>query len=193
MKPARHCYAAGVVRRVRAKKIITESPNKMELDYKALFKDLREADVNYLVVGGLAVNLHGVPRMTYDIDLMVLPEPGNILKVVRRLAEWGYKTKVPVDPEGLADEGKRTQWIREKGMKAMSFYSDTAPLAEIDLLFDVPFSYLELKQRAVKFDLEGEEIPTIDIHDLIELKRHAGRKQDFSDIEHLKLILEDAK
>ena len=51
----------------------------MELDYKAIFKELNEAGIDYLVVGGLAVNFHGIPRMTYDIDLMILPEPGNIL------------------------------------------------------------------------------------------------------------------
>lgn len=132
-----------------------------------------------------------IPRMTYDIDLMVFPEPDNILKMVDKLGTWGYKTKVPVDPRELADEAKRKRWIEEKGMKAMSFYSDTSPLAEIDLLFDLTISCVDLKSRSVSFDLEGEKIPTISIHDLIELKHQAGRKQDLSDVEHLRLLLED--
>jgi len=43
----------------------------MELDYQAFFKQLNNQEIDYLIVGGLAVNLHGIPRMTYDIDLMV--------------------------------------------------------------------------------------------------------------------------
>lgn len=98
---------------------------------------------------------------------------------------------MPVDPRDLADEAQRKRWIKEKGMKAMSFYNDESPLAEIDLLFDLGISYLDLKNRAVSFELEGEKIPTISIHDLIELKKQAGRKQDLSDVAHLRLILED--
>ncbi|MDZ7696570.1 MAG: nucleotidyl transferase AbiEii/AbiGii toxin family protein [Deltaproteobacteria bacterium] len=163
----------------------------MELDYIQIFKELNKFGIDYLVVGGLAVNFYGIPRMTYDIDLMIFPEPDNILKMVEKLKTWGYKTKVPVDPRDLADEAQRKRWIKEKGMKAMSFYSDESPLAEIDLLFDLAIPYVDLKKRAVSFELEGEKIPTISIHDLIELKKQAGRKQDLSDVAHLRLILED--
>jgi len=162
----------------------------MELDYKAIFKELNEAGIDYLVVGGLAVNFHGIPRMTYDIDLMILPEPGNILKTVDKLSYWGYKTKMPVDPRDLANEAKRKQWIEEKGMMAMSFYSDTSPLAEIDLLFELAIPYTDLKKRSVSFVLGDVKIPTIAIEDLIEVKIQAARKQDLSDVEHLKIILE---
>jgi hypothetical protein len=60
----------------------------MELDFQTVFKELNGVGIDYLVVGGLAVNLHGVPRMTYDIDLMVLLESENILKVVSKLTQW---------------------------------------------------------------------------------------------------------
>jgi len=39
----------------------------MNLDYKKIFKGLNGAGIDYLVVGGLAVNFHGIPRMTYDL------------------------------------------------------------------------------------------------------------------------------
>ena len=47
-----------------------------------------------------------------------------------------------------------------------------------------------LKERAVAFVLEGEKVPTVSIHDLIKLKLKAGRKQDLTDVEHLKIIVE---
>jgi hypothetical protein len=80
----------------------------MELDYLTIFKELNQLKVDYLVVGGLAVNFHGIPRMTYDIDLMIRLESRNILEMVSKLTQWGYRPKVPVDPRDLADNEKRT-------------------------------------------------------------------------------------
>ena len=162
----------------------------MELDFPTIFKELNGLGIDYLVVGGLAVNFHGVPRMTYDIDLMVLLEPENILKLVNRLTQWGYRPKIPVDPREFADEMKRNSWVHEKGMKAFNFYSETLPIEEIDIVIDSPIPYEELKSRAIKVELQDEKIPTVSIHDLIELKLRAGRKQDLADVEHLRMVLE---
>jgi hypothetical protein len=162
----------------------------MELDFQTIFKELNRLGIDYLVVEGLAVNFHGVPSMTYDIDLMVLFESENILKLVIKLTQWGYRTKIPIDPRNLADEMKRNSWIHEKGMKALNFYSETLPIGEIDIVIDTPIPYKELKSRAIKVELQDEKIPTVSIHDLIELKLRAGRKQDLADVEHLRMVLE---
>jgi predicted nucleotidyltransferase len=162
----------------------------MELDFQTIFKELNRLGIDYLVVGGLAVNFHGVPRMTYDMDLMVLLESENILKLVTQLAQWGYRPKIPIDPRDLADEKKRNSWVHEKGMKALNFYNETLPIGEIDIVIDSPIPYEELKNRAIRVELQDEKIPTVSIHDLIELKLRAGRKQDLADVEHLRMILE---
>jgi hypothetical protein len=140
---------------------------------------------------GLAVNLHGIPRMTYDIDLMILLNARNIKKLVIKLKSWGYLPRVPVQPEDLADEQMRNIWVREKNMKAFSFYSDKQPLGEIDLIIDSPIPYEEMRKRATILDLGGVNVPVISIPDLIELKLKSGRKQDLSDIEHLRSLLEE--
>ena len=162
----------------------------MELDFQTIFKEMNASDIDYLVVGGLAVNFHGVPRMTYDIDLMILLESKNILKLVAKLTQWGYRPKIPIDPKDLIDATKRNSWVRDKGMKALNFYSETLPIGEIDILIDSPIPYEKLKSRAIKVELQEEKIPTVSIHDLIELKLRAGRKQDLADVEHLRMILE---
>ena len=162
----------------------------MELDFQTIFKELNGLGIDYLVVGGLAVNFHGVPRMTYDIDLMILLERDNILKLVTKLAQWGYKPKISIDPRDLADETKRNSWIHDKGMKALNFYSETLPIGEIDILIDSPIPYEELRSRAIRVELQDEKIPTVSIHDLIELKLRAARKQDLADVEHLRMVLE---
>src|SRR4030042_3961102 len=162
----------------------------MDLDFQAIFKELNDLGIDYLVVGGLAVNFHGVPRMTYDIDLMVLLQPGNLLKLVEKLTQWGYRPRVPINPRDLADDAKRNSWIEEKGMKALNFYSETLPIPEIDIVIEYPIPYDQLKGRAIKVELKDEKIPTVSVHDLIDLKLRAGRKQDLADVEHLRVILE---
>ena len=162
----------------------------MDLDFLSIFKELNRLKIDYLIVGGLAVNFHGVPRMTYDIDFMILLEEKNVGKLVSKFAAWGYRPKVPINPMELADDAKRDYWIKEKQMKAVNFYSDVSPIGEIDIVFDSPISYGELKSRAVMIEIKGEKIPTVSIHDLIKLKQKSGRKQDIADIEYLKMILE---
>lgn len=162
----------------------------MTLDYQTIFKELNKESIDYLVVGGLAVNFHGIPRMTYDIDLMVSLDSANIMRIVSKLANWGYRPRAPVKPEHLADKEKRDNWIKEKGMKAFSFYNENEAIGEIDLIIDSPIPYNELKGRQIKLTVSGTYIPVISIRDLIELKIQAGRKQDLSDAEHLTAILE---
>ncbi len=162
----------------------------MELDFQSIFKELNKQKIDYLVVGGLAVNFHGVPRMTYDIDLMILLRSENISKLISKLTNWGYRPKIPINPIDISDKVKRTSWIQEKGMKAVNFYSEKLPIGEIDIIIDSPIPYNELKKRSVMIELQGEKIPTASIHDLIELKLKSGRKQDIADAEYLKMILE---
>ena len=160
----------------------------MNLDYKKIFKGLNKAKIDYLVVGGLAVNFHGIPRMTYDLDLMLLLESNNILNMVAKLNKWGYRPRAPVDPRDLADTAKRESWIVEKGMKAFSFSSPSSPIGEIDLVVEAPIPYDQLKARAMIITLEEEGIPVISLEDLITVKAAAGRHQDLMDIEHLQRI-----
>ncbi len=163
----------------------------MELDFQRIFRELSDEDIDYVVIGGLAVNLHGIPRMTYDIDLMILLKTENINKIVAKLKTWGYSPRAPVEPGALADEQVRNSWVQEKNTKALSFHSAEQPVGEIDLIIDSPIPYEDLRKRAIIFDIEGVKVPVISIPDLIELKLKSGRKQDLSDVEHLRSLLEE--
>lgn len=136
------------------------------------------------------MNLHGIPRMTYDVDLMILLDPENIMKIVNKLASWGYSPRAPVQPKDLADEKTREVWIKEKNLKAFSFFSEEHPVGEIDLLIDHPIPYKDVRKRAMLLDLGGVGVPVVSIPDLVELKMKSGRKQDVSDVEHLKILME---
>lgn len=160
----------------------------MNLDYKEIFRGLNQADIDYLVVGGLAVNFHGIPRMTYDLDLMILMESNNILKMVDQLTQWGYRPRAPVDARDLADKNKRESWVEEKRMKAFSFANPSSPIGEIDLVIESPIPYEQMKSRAIFIRVEDVAIPVIALDDLVRVKKESGRQQDLRDLLNLEKI-----
>lgn len=160
----------------------------MSLDYESFFRGLNDAGVEYVLVGGLAVNFHGVPRMTYDIDIVARPERQNLLRLIGKLDQWGYRPRLLLPPRDLADEEKRSSWVREKNLKAFTFWSDKEPLGEVDVLIDLPMPYKELKEGAVRFDVAGIGVWVICLEHLIRMKRAAGRPQDLCDVDHLQSI-----
>ncbi len=160
------------------------------MNYYDIFKRFNELKLDYLIVGGLAVNLHGIPRMTYDIDIMIKLDRGNVSKLVNQLKEWGYRLKIPVKLDDLKDIKKLKKWIKEKNLKAINFYNDKFPIAGIDIVIDSPVPYEDLKERAIYIELLGEKLPVISIEDLIYIKEKAGRKQDLADARHLKKLLQ---
>ncbi len=84
------------------------------LDYISIFKKLNEKKINYIVVGGLAVNLHGIPRITYDIDLLIDFEDNNLKRFLSLLNGWGFKPKVAVNIMDFAQKAKREKWMKQK-------------------------------------------------------------------------------
>ncbi len=155
------------------------------LDYLAIFKKLNEKRVKYIVVGGIAVNLYGIPRMTYDIDLILDIEDKNLERFLRLLKEWGFKPKVPVDIMDFAKKEKREDWIRNKNMKAFNLVNPEWAMSEIDIIINTPVDYKKASININHINLQDVSIPTISIDDLIKMKQKTGRQQDKADIRYL--------
>ncbi len=163
------------------------------LDYASIFKKLNDEKIKYIVVGGLAVNLHGIPRMTYDIDLLLDIEETNIHKFLNLLSEWGFKPKAPVHIMDLARASKRQEWIHEKNMKAFSLINPTWAISEIDVIIDAPVDYADAEKHVKRISTGTVTIPTISIPDLIKMKRKTGRQQDKTDIKYLEALRDEKK
>ncbi len=163
------------------------------LDYLGIAKRLDEAAVRYIVVGGVAVNMHGIPRMTYDLDLLVDMEDENLRRLLAILDGWGFRPKIPVDAMDLADAGKRKEWIDGKGMKAFSLVNEKWALSEIDIIVDAPVDYERACAGAVRIVVAGVEIPVISIDDLIRMKEVTGRAQDEADIRYLRQVQDEGR
>lgn len=155
------------------------------LDYLAIFKEFNKKKIKYIVVGGIAVNLHGIPRATYDIDLLLYLEDKNLKKYLSLLKAWGFKPKVPVDIMDFAKKEKRMDWIKHKNMKAFNLVNPAWAISEIDIIIDTPSDYKKAAKNMEYITIADLAIPTISIRDLIEMKKNAGRKQDKADIRYL--------
>ena len=158
--------------------------------YKEILKKLQDERFEYLVVGGLAVNLHGYSRVTNDLDILILLSEENIAKFVKVIKSLNYKPKVPVELEDFISEKNRKKWIEEKSMKVFSVYNPRNELEHIDVLIIYSLDFSEVYKRKVVYKVQEVEIPTISIQDLIKLKKEAGRKIDELDINVLTRIME---
>ena len=156
-----------------------------------VFAALEEAGARYLVVGGVAVVLHGHPRFTADLDLVLALDPPNVRAALGALATLGYTPRSPVAAEDLADPERRAEWIRTKNLTVFSLASPQHPATEVDLFVEEPFPFEEAYARAVWADLGSVRVAIAAIRDLVEMKRRAGRPQDLEDVRHLEAIARD--
>jgi hypothetical protein len=161
--------------------------------FEPLFNALNDAGVRYVVVGGLAVVLHGHARLTVDVDLVVDLDEGQALRAIDALVKMGLRPRVPVNPRDFANRSVREAWIRDRGMQVFSMFDPTNPMRVVDLFVSHPVPFEELWTRSVEFDLRDTTVRVASIPDLIRLKRLAGRPQDQADIEQLESILEAKK
>jgi len=158
-----------------------------------VFQQLNTANVRYVVVGGVATILHGYVRATTDIDLIVDLQVEEAEKVIKTLSDAGYKPRIPVEAMEFADTNKREGWIKTKDMTVFSMFHPGQPGLSIDLFAKHPIPFEELWQRSKIFDVDGTEIRTCSLDDLLKLKEMAGRNKDKDDIEKLQRIKDYGK
>ncbi len=132
--------------------------------------------------------MHGSPRMTGDLDLAVILETDNLLRLVNAMAPLGYKPRVPVDPMDLVNSRARDLWRKENGMKVFTFFHPEKPFAEVDILIDEPIEFKKIWERRVKYEAGDVFLPTASIDDLIAMKSKSARDKDLSDIAALNRI-----
>jgi predicted nucleotidyltransferase len=161
------------------------------LNYLDIFKEFNNKKIKYIVVGGVALNFYGIPRMTYDIDLLIALEDENLRRFLSLMKKWGFRPKVPVNIMDFAIENKRKGWIKNKNMKAFNLVNPKWPISEMDIIIDTPVNYEKASKNFKIFRLQGISIPVISMIDLIKMKQTANRIQDKQDIKNLKKILNE--
>jgi hypothetical protein len=145
------------------------------LDPERILDVLSEHSVDYVVVGGLAVQTHGHTRVTLDIDIFPAPEPANLGRLARALNALGARVLNP-GSEGLAITAQMLP-------RATMWQFDTRHGA-IDVLHDAPGApaYDELRSRSLEIRLGEKTIAIAGRDDLIGMKRASARPVDLDDL-----------
>jgi uncharacterized nucleotidyltransferase DUF6036 len=154
------------------------------LPLESLFKALNEDGGRYVLVGGLAVVLHGHLRATGDVDLVVDLAPEQVHRTLAALERAGFRPYAPAPAIEFADPAKRAEWVREKSMLVFSLRPPTG-VPMVDLFLEPPMSFERLWERSLVVTMRGVPVRVAGLDDLIELKRQAGRPEDLADIEAL--------
>ncbi len=142
---------------------------------------LVRAEVDFVVIGGVAVVIQASPRFTRDLDISYATDTANlerlgIVLVALDARLRGVEEDVPFTPDA------RT--LRHAQMLTL-----TTRDGDLDLLVDPPGSpgYPALRRHADIVDLDGDSVRVASLEDLIEMKRAVGRPQDEMDIASLEV------
>lgn len=148
----------------------------------SILRALEENDTRFVVVGGLAVVMHGHARLTADVDIVVDLAPGEAIKPIAALTRLGMVPRAPVEARDFADPAMRRLWMDEKGMRVFSMWDPRAPLREVDVFVESPIAFEDLWARSLAVMMAGRRVRVASIPDLITMKQLAGRPKDLEDI-----------
>lgn len=156
--------------------------------FEPVLKALNEAGVRYVIVGGVAVVLHGHLRATADLDLVIDLRPDNIGRALDALERSGFRPRPPVPLRSFADPQTRQSWIAVKNLQIFSLWHEDLPGFEVDLFVEEPFDFDAAWIRRVDVPLESTTAPVVCLEDLLTIKRAAGRARDLDDVAVLEIL-----
>lgn len=148
------------------------------LDAERILRTLADHDVDYVLIGGLAVQTHGHVRTTNDADLIPAPEPANLGRLAAALRSLEAR---------VLNKGQEGTRIDAKMLRRATIWQFSTRDDGIDVVREVPGgrSYAELSERALRVDLSGFEVPVASLDDLIQMKLARGRPVDLADVASL--------
>ena len=157
--------------------------------FDAIVRALNEAQVPFVIVGGIAVIHHGYGRVTQDVDMVIRLEKKIIGRAFSALERIGYQPAVPVTAVEFADPVRREKWQREKNMRVLRFWSDQHRETTLVVFVAEPFDFeREFASADVRESAPGLPVRIVSLATLLEMKRLAARPQDLADIDEINLL-----
>lgn len=147
---------------------------------------LVDAEVRFVVCGGVACILHGVARSTHDLDIRLALDDIDLQRFVGVARSLGLHPRIPEPLEALLDPERRRVWVMEKRAVVYTLLSSSGAFV-LDVFLDYPIPYSELEAAADTFMVDGRSVLVSSKQHLIEAKRavQPPRKVDLRDIEDL--------
>jgi hypothetical protein len=140
-------------------------------DFKEFLKSLNDNHVEYLLVGGYAVGLHGYPRATIDLHIWVRAQRANAIRVIAALRDFGFT---------------QTELTEDLFLKPESIVRFGVPPFRIEIMTAIDgVQFDACYARSARFTVDSLPVPVISLPDLKTNKRAAGRHKDLNDLENL--------
>lgn len=148
------------------------------LDAERILRALAEHGVEYVLIGGLAVQTHGHVRTTNDADLIPAPDPANLERLAAALRSLDAR---------VLNAGEEETEIDAKMLPRATIWQFASRDGGIDVMHEVPGGspYEELSERALHVRLGEIDVPVVDLDDLIRMKLARGRPVDLEDVASL--------
>jgi hypothetical protein len=155
-----------------------------------ILSTLTEFKVKFIVCGGVAVVLHGVERMTVDLDIALDFSQTNVKRFIRAVNKLGLMPRVPVPPDALFRASQREALIKEKGAVVFSFLDPDNPFRMIDVLLAKDKSYKTLCAESEIKRIGGQGIRIASKKQIIAMKKMVRplREKDRFDIKALQAL-----
>jgi hypothetical protein len=139
---------------------------------QGVFASFERNEVKYLVIGGIAAVLYGVPRATFDLDILIEATPDNARRLLEALEEAGLGTASLTTPEALLGN-------------EITVFED---VVRIDAQTRTPgLEFANAWQRRETMEYQKQRLYVVSRDDLIASKRAAGREVDLEDVRLLEL------
>jgi hypothetical protein len=155
-------------------------------DARELFKALARHRVEYVTIGGVAIQAYGGQRLTQDLDIAISASVENVVRLAAALLD--------LDARILGPEGQRSSSVPSAPLLASGeqwhLITDHGPLDLLTLPAHLG-AFADMRARAHEVPLGELTIPIAHREDLLEMKRAAGRPQDLADVRLLE-SLDDA-
>jgi hypothetical protein len=145
------------------------------LDAESILQALAEHAVDYVIIGGLAVQTHGHVRTTVDVDVYPRPDPSNLARLADALNALDARILNP------GSEGAK---IDAATLPRATLWQFATPHGAVDVLHDSPGAppYEKLRERALEIRLGDLKLAVAGRDDLISMKRASARPVDLEDL-----------
>ena len=152
--------------------------------HSKILKALVDGGVDFILGGGVACVLHGVERVTMDVDVAVQIDSANWNRLVGVMGKAGMMPRAPVQPETLIDPKVREAMVREKQALVFTFVHPGDPLLQLDVFLRPGLSYEALKPHAQWLEIGELRCQVISPAKLLALKKEIRpqRPKDLLDI-----------
>jgi hypothetical protein len=156
-----------------------------------ILRELSKSKIKFIVCGGVAVVLHGVERMTIDLDLAIDFSSDNVKKFNKLIKRFGFIPRAPISANVLEDEKKREQLIKEKNAFVFTYINPKKPYMILDIFLKKD-TYNSLLKNTVIKKISNNFIRIASIEQIIAMKKKIKplRDKDIYDIKALTKIKE---